>query len=31
MREQLTDRDVQKIKANCARVFLIIVVVLLCL
>jgi hypothetical protein len=31
MREQLTDRDVQKIRTNCARVFLIIVVVLLCL
>lgn len=31
MREYLTDRDVQKIRTNCARVFLIIVVVLLCL
>ena len=31
MREQLTDRDVQRIRTNCARVFLIIVVVLLCL
>ena len=31
MREYLTDREVQKIRANCARLLLIIVVVLLCL
>jgi hypothetical protein len=31
MREYLTDRDVQKIRTNCARLLLIIVVVLLCL
>ena len=31
MREYLTDRDVQRIRTNCARLLLIIVVVLLCL
>jgi len=31
MREQLTDREVQKIRTNCARVFFVIVLILLCL
>lgn len=31
MRDYLTDREVQKIKTNCARLFLVIVLVLLCL
>ena len=31
MRDYLTDHEVQKIRTNCARLLLIIVVVLLCL
>jgi hypothetical protein len=31
MRDYLTDRDVQRIRTNCARVFFIIVIILLCL
>jgi len=31
MRDYLTDRDVQKIRTNCARLLLVIVIVLLCL
>jgi hypothetical protein len=31
MRDYLTDREVQKIRTNCARLFFVIVIVLLCL
>jgi hypothetical protein len=31
MRDYLTDRDVQKIRTNCARLLLVIVIILLCL
>jgi hypothetical protein len=31
MRDYLTDREVQKIRTNCARLFLVIVLILLCL
>jgi hypothetical protein len=31
MRDYLTDRDVQRIRTNCARLLLVIVIVLLCL
>jgi len=31
MRDYLTDREVQKIRTNCARLLLVIVIVLLCL
>jgi|Laugrefa1bdmlbdn_1035148.scaffolds.fasta_scaffold00328_12 hypothetical protein len=31
MRDYLTDRDVQKIRTNCARLLLVIVLILLCL
>jgi hypothetical protein len=29
MRDYLTDRDVQKIRTNCARLLLVIVIILL--
>jgi hypothetical protein len=31
MRDYLTDRDVQRIRTNCARLLLVIVLILLCL
>jgi len=31
MRDYLTDREVQKIRTNCARLLLVIVLILLCL
>ena len=31
MRDYLTDREVQKIRTNCARLLLVIVIILLCL
>jgi hypothetical protein len=31
MRDYLTDREVQRIKTNCARLLLVIVIILLCL
>jgi hypothetical protein len=31
MRDYLTNREVQKIRTNCARLLLVIVLILLCL
>jgi hypothetical protein len=31
MRDYLTDREVQRIRTNCARLLLVIVIILLCL
>jgi hypothetical protein len=31
MRDYLTDREVQRIRTNCARLLLVIVLILLCL